>query len=194
MPVGATNAITDMQIQTAEQQKKTETLKGAARELTSADFLNLMLKQMEYQDPMDPQDNSQMIAQQAQFSQLKSSQEISSTLSSFSGSMRATSLVGKGVVLQDPSDSKKTISGTVSAALIDGANSAVVVGGKNYPLKYVMYSYDPDKTKVTGGADSTTGTGTGTTTGTGTGTGTATGTETGSSAGSGTGTGSGTTT
>jgi len=150
-----TSEITNAQLATAQMQAKSDTTTGNSN-LTSTDFLNLMLKQMEYQDPMDPQDNSQMISQECQFSQLQESTEISDTLSKFTGSSEATSLVGKGVVLTDPDDKTKTVSGTVTAALIDGSDSAVTVNGTDYPLKYLLYSYDPSKTTV-GSGTSTSG-------------------------------------
>ena len=154
MTTAIQNQLTNDQIATAQMQSKTDSLTGSAASLTSTDFLNLMLKQMQYQDPMDPQDNSQMISQECQFSQLQTSNEISDTLSKYSASNEAASLVGKGVVLKDPDDSSKVISGTVTAALIDGKDSAVTINGTDYPLSYLLYTYDPSKTSVGSGSSS----------------------------------------
>lgn len=154
--------ITNDQIATAQMQSKTDTLTGSATKLTSSDFLNLMLKQMQYQDPMDPQDNSQMISQEAQFSQLQQTSEINDTLANYTSAAQASSLVGKGVVLTDPDDKSKVISGTVTAALMDGKDSAVTINGTDYPLKYILYSYDPSKVSVGSGTSTDSGTSSGT--------------------------------
>ena len=45
-----------------------------------ADFLKLMTAQMKNQDPFDPVDNTQMVAQMAQFSSLAGITEMGSTL------------------------------------------------------------------------------------------------------------------
>ena len=42
-------------------------------------FLKLLVTQMQYQDPLNPMDNSQMLSQMAQFSALEQMQNVSST-------------------------------------------------------------------------------------------------------------------
>ena len=48
--------------------------------LTQEDFLNLLVVQMEYQNPLDPLDNNQMASQMAQYGILSAVNEMSSTL------------------------------------------------------------------------------------------------------------------
>jgi len=48
--------------------------------LGANDFLKLMTEQMKQQDPTDPVDNKQMLAQMAQFSTLSSTAEMGSTM------------------------------------------------------------------------------------------------------------------
>lgn len=48
--------------------------------LGAGDFLKLLTAQMQQQDPTDPVDNKQMLAQMAQFSTLANSTEMGSTL------------------------------------------------------------------------------------------------------------------
>jgi len=48
--------------------------------LTQSDFLKLLTTQMQSQDPMDPVDNKEMIAQMAQFSSLAGINDINTTL------------------------------------------------------------------------------------------------------------------
>ncbi|MBR2216148.1 MAG: flagellar biosynthesis protein FlgD [Selenomonadaceae bacterium] len=58
--------------------------KAATKELDKDAFLQLLVTQMQYQDPLDPQDNSDYIAQLAQFSALEQMTNVSSNLSSLS--------------------------------------------------------------------------------------------------------------
>lgn len=55
---------------------------GGFSSLGQADFLKLLTVQMQQQDPFDPVDNKEMLAQMAQFQSLAGTSEMSSTLSS----------------------------------------------------------------------------------------------------------------
>jgi len=55
------------------------------------DFLKLMTAQLANQDPFEPVDNTQMIAQMAQFSSLAGISEMSTTLQAISAQLSATS-------------------------------------------------------------------------------------------------------
>lgn len=50
--------------------------KSGSSTLGKDDFMNLLVTQLRYQDPLAPQDNSQMAAQMAQFSSLESMQNV----------------------------------------------------------------------------------------------------------------------
>lgn len=52
--------------------------------LGQADFIRLMTTQMKLQDPLEPVDNKEMIAQMAQFSSLSGIENINSTLKAIS--------------------------------------------------------------------------------------------------------------
>ena len=58
----------------------------AARPTTmgQSDFIRLMTEQMKMQDPLEPVDNKEMIAQMAQFSSLSGIENINSTLKAIS--------------------------------------------------------------------------------------------------------------
>jgi flagellar basal-body rod modification protein FlgD len=57
--------------------------------LDQGDFLKMMTTQMQMQDPFDPMDNSQMLAQMAQFSQLAGVSEMGDTLKSIADKLDA---------------------------------------------------------------------------------------------------------
>ncbi|TCK97894.1 FlgD-like protein [Natranaerovirga hydrolytica] len=59
-------------------------------------FLQLLVTQMQHQDPLNPMDDKEFIAQMAQFSALEQMQNLNASFSD----QQAFSLIGKGVVAQ----------------------------------------------------------------------------------------------
>ena len=59
--------------------------------LNQSDFLKLMTAQMQNQDPFNPVDNTQMVAQMAQFSSLAGISEMSTTMKSIADKLNVTS-------------------------------------------------------------------------------------------------------
>jgi len=55
---------------------------GSLNTMTGADFLNLMIQQLQQQDPMNPTDSSQLLTQMSQISNLQSNAAMVSNLSS----------------------------------------------------------------------------------------------------------------
>lgn len=74
--------------------------------LDQTDFLKLLTTQMQNQDPMKPMDNTQFVAQMAQFSSLEGITQLNDTVSGFQESvqsnqvMQASSLVGKAAMVK----------------------------------------------------------------------------------------------
>ncbi|PID44830.1 MAG: flagellar biosynthesis protein FlgD [Proteobacteria bacterium] len=79
-----------------------------SQELGRNEFMELMLAQMNNQNPMEPQDNGDFIAQLAQFSSLEEMQNMSSTIDSAVAQFRSTqalqasALVGRSVLVESP--------------------------------------------------------------------------------------------
>ena len=73
-------------------------------ELGQGDFLELMIAQIEHQDPFEPMENGEFIAQMAQFATVDGIQNMESSISSLNGTMSsnqamtATTLVGRSVM------------------------------------------------------------------------------------------------
>ena len=78
---------------------------GQNNELGQDAFLRLMITQMENQDPLDPQKNSEFVAQLAQFTSVESLQKLNGTVSGLvsdfqSGrALQASSMVGRAVTV-----------------------------------------------------------------------------------------------
>ena len=66
---------------------KPASAKPASQSLGQSDFIRLMTTQMKLQDPTDPVDNKEMIAQMAQFSSLSGIENVNSTLKAISAQL-----------------------------------------------------------------------------------------------------------
>lgn len=85
-------------------------------------FLQLLVTQMQHQNPLDPQDNSEFVAQLAQFSSLEGITSLNESVTAISGNykssqaLQASSLVGRSVIAQTNKavvDTTKSMSGSV---------------------------------------------------------------------------------
>ncbi len=110
--------------------------KEASDSLTQADFLTLMVEQLKNQDFSNPTDNTEFIAQMAQFSALQAQ-----TQSSFYASANyASSLIGKIVTVGSASTSGTVAEdkGVVDSVLMNGTEVTVVINGQQYKLDKVL--------------------------------------------------------
>jgi flagellar basal-body rod modification protein FlgD len=89
-------------------------------------FLKLLTAQLQNQDPLNPMDDTQSVAQLAQFSSLQASTELKDAFSSFESNfsvMQSAGLLGKTVSAQstDASGNVTTVTGTVKTiSVING--------------------------------------------------------------------------
>jgi flagellar basal-body rod modification protein FlgD len=89
---------------------------SAATSLGANEFLTLLTTQLANQDPLNPMDDTQSVAQLAQFSQLQAQQNLEDSFTSFDqnfGILQSSGILGKNVVANDTSTGGST-SGTVS--------------------------------------------------------------------------------
>lgn len=95
-------------------------------------FLQLLVAQMKYQDPMEPQSNTEYVAQYAQFSELEAMQNLSSNMDL----QRATSLVGKEVVVKTTGASGEAIykQGRVDYVSTEGSKAYMTINGQKYNI------------------------------------------------------------
>src|SRR3954471_24444335 len=88
--------------------------------LKAQDFIEMMITQLQNQDPLEPAKNDQLLAQMSQISQLQSSTSLNESLKSMVlqnqiGS--ASSLIGKSV--QGMAADNSTINGTVTSVKVE---------------------------------------------------------------------------
>ncbi|MBR2525345.1 hypothetical protein IKE67_02655 [bacterium] len=151
-----TSTITQMQSNTAIAESKQE--KKTTNDITDSNmFLKLMLKQMEQQDPTEPTDNSQWLAQMAQYSSLEAMNnlnaafsEVSDKISALSDSVtsgnvisQTLSLVGKEVTVSIPTADNdgniyySDVTGNVDEVSFENGDGVIKVNGQNYSLSSI---------------------------------------------------------
>ncbi len=137
MASSVSNELTNMQNATAYNKAQEQKESGASQELDQDAFLMLMIEQLKNQDPMNPMDNSEMLAQQAQFTQISELQKLNSAMNSNNMIQQANSLVGKTVQIVDPNNTSRLIIGVVTSANFTSDSATVTVNGVEYPLGLV---------------------------------------------------------
>ncbi len=106
----------------------------ASSTLGKDDFLRLLVAQLKNQDPLNPMDNSQFVAQTAQFSSLEQLQNMNKTLDKLAaaqsgngGAVGASALLGKTVTVNgSPVALDGTRSATLAYALPAAATSVAI--------------------------------------------------------------------
>ena len=103
-------------------------------------FLQLMVTQLQNQNPLDPMDNTEFLSQQAQFSQVTALQDMKDSLTKYGDALlnmnssmigtssfsNAVNVVGKEVTVVDPDDTTSTITGVVEAVKITDEGSVLL--------------------------------------------------------------------
>lgn len=104
-------------------------------ELGKDEFLRLLVTQLRYQDPLQPTNDREFIAQLAQFSALEQMQNIYQV--SLMG--QAVTLIGKTVEAEvsGSSGTQEVIKGTVTAVNFAGSKIKVVVGEREVELSEI---------------------------------------------------------
>jgi flagellar basal-body rod modification protein FlgD len=93
-------------------------------------FLQLLVTQMKYQDPLDPGDSTEYMSQLAQYSALEATMNVSDTLEKGN----ALNLVGEYVIMNttDSSGNSSAISGLVEYATIKDGEVLLSINDKYY--------------------------------------------------------------
>jgi flagellar basal-body rod modification protein FlgD len=107
-------------------------------------FLKLLVAQLKYQDPSNPADSTQFLAQTAQFTQVEKLGDIADMLKS-QRLIGASSLVGHTVTYMDSNGAR--LSGVISAAKLNGDSEPMLrIGNTDVQLSKVMEVQPPAAT------------------------------------------------
>lgn len=101
--------------------------------LDKEDFLNLLVAQMKYQDPLQPQSNTEYVSQLATFTQVEATENMAHTAES----LEAGGLIGKTVIMR-PTNSvtgeTSDVVGVVDYMMKEGSNIYLAINGSLYNL------------------------------------------------------------
>ncbi len=114
-------------------------------ELGKDDFLNLLVTQLKYQDPLSPMENQEFIAQMAQFSALEQMQNMNTTISNSA----AFALVGKeitAIVANEETGAYEEITGTVDSVKLSNGEAYAVVDETDVAVDDIQYVHDTTTT------------------------------------------------
>lgn len=126
------------------------TANGLSSQLGENAFLQLLTTQLQNQDPLSPMDDTQSIAQLAQFSAVQSAQALQDSFAAFQSNfsvMQSAGLLGQSVTVSstDATGNASTISGTVKSiqvvngqpefTMVDSSGNAIV-DGNGTPIQF----------------------------------------------------------
>ncbi len=105
----------------------------------SGTFLQLLVAQLKYQDPMNPAQGTEFLAQTAQFTMVEKLNALATQSSDALASQRvveATTMVGSTVTYTGPDGA--TVSGAVTGVKLLASGPLLTVGGKDIALSAVL--------------------------------------------------------
>lgn len=102
--------------------------------LGQEDFLNLLVAQMSQQDPMNPQKDTEFIAQMAQFSALEQSKSMQQDMAA----LRANTLLGNIVTVNDDLKDTGINTGVVEGVEIEKGIANLIVNDGTTSSRYLL--------------------------------------------------------
>lgn len=128
---------------TAEQQAAVAAVEAQAGTtpggaLGKDEFLNLLVTQLSYQDPLDPMDSTDSIAQLAQFSALEQMQNVSEQVQALNrNSAMSDAMLLQGQNVQVTDENGAVYSGTVDSAIWGDTGLVLTIGGVSVPMSSI---------------------------------------------------------
>ena len=121
---------------------KAEEPKAAGNTMDKEAFLQLLVAQMKYQDPLQPTSNTEYISQYATFSELEQMQNMSSSMTL----SRASELVGKEVLIETETDAGKITQkqGNVEKVVYQSNKAYLSIDGALYSMDDLKYVIDDE--------------------------------------------------
>lgn len=119
-------------VESTTQESLSSSKKASGNTLDKEAFLQLLVAQMKYQDPMEPTSNTESVSQYAQFAQVETMQNMSANMDL----QRATSLVGQEVHIKTTGASGETtlLTGRVDYVIYENGTPYLVVNEGMYSL------------------------------------------------------------
>ena len=125
-------AVTGVNYSTAAASSNNTSSTKTSQDLGKDDFLNLLVTQLKYQDPLSPMEDKEFISQMAQFTSLEQMKNMNNSVQI----TQATSFIGKQVTWADSQGNE--VSGVVKSVKIVNGEARVLVGDETLELKKIM--------------------------------------------------------
>ena len=134
---------TKMQVETLN---KTITKSGQAmkQQLDKDDFLKLLVTELQHQDPTNPMQDREFIAQMAQFSSMEQMMNMNKSMESIVDKFNFQTtygLLGKNVEIisqgTEEGAEPKPVNGVVKSVSRNGSEVSVMVNGETYPISEI---------------------------------------------------------
>lgn len=137
MPTDAISGVGDLNyVGTAKQENNTS---GLTADMNT--FLQLLVAQMQYQDPLEPKTDTDFVAQLAQLTSLEQLQQVNQSLAT----SQAYGLVGKNIyaeVLNSLTGVTEVFVGLVESIAIQNGTSYAIVGDNAIPVDDILIVTD----------------------------------------------------
>lgn len=119
-------------VETSSESSLKRAKKSSENGMDKEAFLQLLVAQMKYQDPLEPTSNTEFVTQYAQFSQVEQLQNMSGNLEL----QRASQLVGQHVRVKTTNSSGDTnyVEGKVDYVGYENGKAYVSIGGETYSV------------------------------------------------------------
>lgn len=129
-------------VETASQTSVKNSTKTSSDGMDKEAFLQLLVAQMKYQDPLEPTSNTEYIAQYAQFSQVEQMQNMSNSMDL----QRASALVGKEVYIKTTTSSgdTKLVQGRVDYVSYENNKAYLYINEQKYSIDDLDSVVDTD--------------------------------------------------
>ena len=129
-------------VETTSQTSVSKSAKSGSDGMDKEAFLQLLVAQMKYQDPLEPTSNTEYIAQYAQFSQVEQMQNMSSSMDL----QRASALVGKEVYIKTTTSSgdTKLVQGKVDYVSYENNKAYLYINEQKYSIDDLDSVVDTD--------------------------------------------------
>jgi flagellar basal-body rod modification protein FlgD len=115
--------------------QSSSTTGGGFNNLTTADFMKMLIAELQNQDPTQPMSNQDLLSQLSTMSQLQSTQDLDTALQSNTNNQQlstAASFIGKAV--QGKDSNNNPVTGVASQAILQSGTAYVTVGNSLVPL------------------------------------------------------------
>lgn len=111
---------------------------SSGQSLGKDEFFQILSAQLQYQDPLEGGDNSEYVAQLAQFSSLEQMENLNSAIADLKSNQNlllGSNMIGKTVTIGDESGN---IRGEVQSIRVRGSELYVLVDDYEYPSSYIL--------------------------------------------------------